>query len=46
MAIDIYARTVHVCIFTIKLCHDFTIKSSRKSREINGYYPVKLLAKI
>jgi len=31
----IYTRTVHVCKFTISLCHDFTINSSRKSREIN-----------
>jgi len=34
-----------VCIFTIKLCHDFTINLFCKSREINfltvsGYYPV------
>ena len=30
-----YARTVLVCIFTIKLCHDFKNKLSRKSRDIN-----------
>jgi len=38
-------------IFTIKLCHDFTINSSRKSREINrltisSYYPISRLAEI
>jgi len=32
----IYGRAVHLRIFTIKLCHDFTIISSRKSREINS----------
>jgi len=32
----IYARTVHASKFTIKLCHDFTINSSRKSREITS----------
>ena len=43
---------MHVCIYIIKLCHDFTIRSSRKSCEINyltiinGYYQVNLLAKI
>ena len=49
MIISICARTVHVCVFAIKLCHEFN--SSRKSREINcrtisGYYPVNRLVKI
>jgi len=40
-----------VCIFTIKLCHDFTINSTRKCHEINclrfsGYYLVDQCAKI
>lgn len=39
----IYVCTVLVCIFTIQICYDFTIKTSRKSPEINfltisGYY--------
>jgi len=35
MIFFIYVRTLHVCIFTIKLCHDFAINLSRKYREIN-----------
>jgi len=40
-----------VCIFTIKLCHDFTINSTRKCHEINclrfsGYYLVDQFVKI
>jgi len=43
------AGPVHVCILTIKLCHEFAFNLSRKSREINyltisGYYPVYRLA--
>jgi len=42
----ICAHAQHVyTVLTIKVCHDFTINSSRKSRDINclrssGYYPV------
>jgi len=51
MIFFIFARTLHVCIFTTKLCHNFTINLSRKSREINcltisGYYPVNWLVKM
>jgi len=46
-----YARALHVCILTIKLCHDFTIDLSRKSCAMNclniiGYYPVNWLGKM
>jgi len=51
MIFFIYTCTLHVHIFTIKLCHDFTINLSHKSHEINcltisGYYLVNRLAKI
>jgi len=44
----IYADTVHVCIITITLSHDFIIKSLLKPCEINcvtisGYYLDSLL---
>jgi len=35
MIFVICPRTLRVCIFAIKLCHDFTSNLSRKSREIS-----------
>ena len=51
MIFFIYARTMLVCIFIRKLCHDFASNSSRSSRKINcltisGYCPINRLAKI
>ena len=51
MIFFMFARTLHVSIFTMKLCHDFTINLLRKSREINcltisKYYPVSYNANI
>jgi len=47
MIFFIYARTVHFCIYTIKLCHDFAINYREiDCLTISNYYPVKLLAKI
>ena len=45
------AGLVRICIFTIKLCHEFALNLLRKSCEINyltisGYYPVNRLAKL
>ena len=45
MIFFMYARTLHVCIFTIKLRHDFTVNLSHKSSDItcltiSGHYPV------
>ena len=45
------AVPVHVCVFTIKLCHEFAFNLSRKFLEIicltiSGYYPANRLAKI
>jgi len=47
MIFFICARTVHLCIYTIKLCHDFAINYREiDCLTISDYYPVKLLAKI
>ena len=45
------AGPVYVCIFTVKLCHEFAFSLSRKSCDINhltisGFYPVNLLTKM